>query len=61
MSQEYSPWDIDLSLFEEMKDDDIRSYLISKYDIDTAKRIMILLWIYHEPNIRNNTKVNSNI
>ena len=48
MSKEYAPGDIDLSLFEEMKDDDIRSYLISKYDIDTAKRIMILLWILNQ-------------
>ena len=56
MSQEYAPWDIDLSLLEEMKPDDIRSYLVYKYDMDTAKRIIILLWIDDGNNRENGRK-----
>ncbi len=36
--------DVDMSLLEELEPEDARSYLISKYDIDTANKIISLLF-----------------
>ena len=35
--------DLDKSLLEELKEEDARSYLLSKYDIETANKIISLL------------------
>ncbi len=35
--------DVDMSLLEELSPDDVRSYLISKYDIETANKIISLI------------------
>lgn len=35
--------DLDMSLLEELEPEDVRSYLISKYDIDTANKIISLI------------------
>lgn len=35
--------DVDMSLIEELSPDDARSYLLSKYDIDTANKIIYLI------------------
>ena len=43
MRWQHNIWDIDMSLIKEMSIEDVRSYLICKYDIDTAKRIIQLL------------------
>lgn len=43
MKWQHNIWDMDMSLIEEMPMKDARSYLICKYDIDTAERIIKLL------------------
>ncbi len=35
--------DVDMSLLEELDPEDARSYLLSKYDIDTANKIISLI------------------
>lgn len=44
MKSQFDIWDLDRSILEELPDKDIRSYLVSKYDIETADRIYNLLF-----------------
>lgn len=43
MKWQFTLEDIDMSLLEELSSEDARSYLISKYDIETANKIISLI------------------
>ncbi len=43
MKWQFTLEDVDMSLLEELSHDDARSYLLSKYDIDTANKIISLI------------------
>ncbi len=55
MKWQFTIEDLDMSLLEELSSEDARSYLLSKYDIDTANKIISLLNIdeCNENNIRD--------
>ena len=43
MKWQFTIEDVDMSLLEELEPEDAKSYLLSKYDIDTANKIISLI------------------